>query len=126
MQVILHGAGRNAEPVGDLLVAESPGNELGDLPLASRKACEPPIRWLSASGVGNPKDDERIAEIARGLEVDRHIRAQGYPRGQVDQLAYRQRSSGWSTELSCHAAQAMECLTIEVRQVCRHTFSSRV
>ena len=44
MQVILHGAGRDAEPVRDLLVAESSSNQLCNLSLALRESVEPRIR----------------------------------------------------------------------------------
>lgn len=93
MQVILHCADGDAQAVRDSLVAESPCYEARNFELTMRKSHEPRIRYLIGRNGRYPEDDQGIAEIARGLEINRHAWANASIGCQVEQFLDRQRPS---------------------------------
>src|SRR3712207_5443751 len=71
MKVILHGTRRDAKPIRDPLVAESARDELRHFALTRRKSRQPRVRFLAVAKGRHTKHDQRVAERARGFEVDR-------------------------------------------------------
>jgi hypothetical protein len=91
MQVILHRADRDAEPIRDPLVAESPRDKLRNFALTTRKSDQPWIRYLTVRKGRYPKDDQGIAQIARGLKVNRDAWTDASSECQGEQFLDRQR-----------------------------------